>query len=78
MVYLTCFACVCEIFTVLVLTAATYICRLVCLFFRKLHVLAAILLSTAKKKICKVDVGHVFLQKFNRDILVCLPLSKLQ
>ena len=35
-----------------------------------------LLLSTAKKR-CKVDVGHVFFQKFNRDVFVCLPSEDL-
>jgi len=34
-----------------------------------------LLLNTVKKKRCKVDVRHVFFQKSNRDVFVCLPVE---
>jgi len=61
MFYLTCFARVCEIFTALVLTAAT------------LYILGATVEHSEEKRGVKLTQAMCFFQKFNRGVLVCLP-----
>ena len=49
-----------------------YISSVVCLVFGKLCV-SGTAVEHSEEKRCKVDIGHMFFQKFNRDVFVCLP-----
>jgi len=71
MFYLRCFARVCKVVTALVLTATTYVCSVFGL--QEIVYLGCYCWAQRREKRCKVEVGHVFFQKFNRDVFVCFP-----